>query len=224
MKVNHIRFLLLAVFLLTLTACLAGKAVKGTDQEAVLNYAEPIADHILNGIEAKDYALFSQDFTDTMKKGIDALEKANRVPSTAQLWSYMGVAYARKNEIDPAIAANLKVTELQPGNAAALRNLVLLYQQKGDMVNAATYVDQAINSVSPAAGQVYTDMVGLGVQIYQQVATAEPTNYLPVFNMARLLQQLGQTAQARALAQQALQLAGDADKPTVQQLLQTLGG
>jgi len=161
---------------------------------------------------------------DTMKKGIDALEKANRVPSTAQLWSYMGVAYARKNEIDPAIAANLKVTELQPGNAAALRNLVLLYQQKGDMVNAATYVDQAINSVSPAAGQVYTDMVGLGVQIYQQVATAEPTNYLPVLNMARLLQQLGQTEQARALAQQALQLAGDADKPTVQQLLQTLGG
>ncbi len=71
MRANHIRYLLIAVLLLTLTACLPGKAVKGTDQEAVLNYAEPIADHILNGIEAKDYALFSQDFTETMKKGID---------------------------------------------------------------------------------------------------------------------------------------------------------
>lgn len=71
MKVNHIRFLLIAVLLLILTACLPGKAVKGSDQDAVLNYAEPIADHILNGIEGKDYALFSQDFTDTMKKGID---------------------------------------------------------------------------------------------------------------------------------------------------------
>lgn len=71
MKVNSFRFLLIVVFLLSLTACLPGKAVKGTEQEAVLNYAEPIADHILNGIEVKDYALFSQDFSDTMKTGID---------------------------------------------------------------------------------------------------------------------------------------------------------
>jgi hypothetical protein len=71
MKGKLILFLLIFALLLSLTACLPGRAVKGADQEAVLTYAEPIADHILNGIEGKDYALFSQDFTDTMKKGID---------------------------------------------------------------------------------------------------------------------------------------------------------
>ncbi|HWQ04970.1 MAG TPA: hypothetical protein VN452_06410 [Longilinea sp.] len=71
MKGKLIQVFLIAILLFTITACLPGKAVKGTAQEAVLNYTEPIADNILNGIEGKDYALFSQDFTDTMKKGID---------------------------------------------------------------------------------------------------------------------------------------------------------
>lgn len=58
------------ILLLALSACLPGKGVKGADQEAVLTYVEPIADNILNGIEANDYAIFSQNFNDQMLKGI----------------------------------------------------------------------------------------------------------------------------------------------------------
>ncbi len=72
MKSRTLRFLLAAALLvLALTACLPGKAVKGDDQKAVLAYVEPIADPIFAGIENNDYALFSQDFDETMKKGID---------------------------------------------------------------------------------------------------------------------------------------------------------
>lgn len=71
MKTRTVRFLLTALILiLALTACLPGKAVKGADQEAVLVYAEPIADHILTGIETNDYALFSQDFGEQLLASI----------------------------------------------------------------------------------------------------------------------------------------------------------
>lgn len=61
------RFLLAALtLLLTLTACLPGKAVKDADQEAVLSYVEPITDQVLAGIESGDFALFSQNFNEQM--------------------------------------------------------------------------------------------------------------------------------------------------------------
>ncbi len=160
-----------------------------------------------------------------MKKGIDTLTTGGKGGYTPQLWSYLGVAYARTNNITDSIAANVKVLEMQPGNAAALRNLVLLYQQQGDLPNAALAADQAIAAVGgPAAGQVFTDMVTMGAQVYQQIATQEPTNYQPLFKLALLFQQLGQIDTARQFAQQALQLAPEADKPAVQELAQMLGG
>ncbi len=48
----------------------APKQLTGADKDAVLAYSESIADSLLTGYNDKDYAAFSKDFTDTMKKGI----------------------------------------------------------------------------------------------------------------------------------------------------------
>lgn len=106
MKAKWLRFLLVAAILsLALTACLPGKAVKGADQEAVLAYAEPLADNILNAIETDDYALFSQDFTDEMKTAIDeaAFEDLREMLST-KVGSYQSRAVSSVRDVDGTLA------------------------------------------------------------------------------------------------------------------------
>ncbi len=66
----------------------------------------------------------------------EALEKASEllrkgieeIPRSAQLYSFLGVAAARQGNLGEAVEATLKVVELQPNNAAAMRNLALNYR------------------------------------------------------------------------------------------------
>ena len=162
---------------------------------------------------------------ETMKHGIEA-NKASGRPESSSLnyYNYIGLAEARQNKADEAITSYLKVIEIQPNNAAAMRNLALLYQNKGELAEAGKYTEQALTLVGPNAGDVYTELLNTGVGIYQQLSAKEPTSYTPILKMGQLMQQLGNLDAARQLAQQALQLAPEADKPTVQQFVQAVGG
>ncbi|TLN17039.1 hypothetical protein FDZ74_07675 [bacterium] len=96
------RVLLVGILLiLTLTACLPGKGVKGADQEAVLTYTEPIADRILNGLETGDYALFSQDFNDQMLQGLteDSFQQLRDLLSS-KVGSYQSRKVSSVRDID----------------------------------------------------------------------------------------------------------------------------
>lgn len=76
MKFNRIvtlTFVLALLASLMLTAC-APKVnvvpVEGADRDAVMEYAQPQVDALLAGLTAKDYAVFSADFSDEMLKAI----------------------------------------------------------------------------------------------------------------------------------------------------------
>lgn len=101
-----LRFLpVLLILLVALSGCLAGKAVKGADQDAVLAYAEPMADNVLNAIEANDYAAFSQDFSDEMKTAIDETAFQDlREMLSGKVGSYQSRSVSSVRDVDGILA------------------------------------------------------------------------------------------------------------------------
>ncbi|HRJ56901.1 MAG TPA: DUF3887 domain-containing protein [Anaerolineales bacterium] len=80
MKKIHV--LLLIVYIASLmTACAPAETVViGEERDAVLAFSEAKTDNLLNGMNANDYAVFSQDFDAEMRNampqsGFDALKK-----------------------------------------------------------------------------------------------------------------------------------------------------
>lgn len=77
MKISIVR--LLSIFILILAAgCSATRApiiepvvLEDNERDSVLAYAQAPGENMLNGLIAGDYAQFSQDFSDTMKQGMD---------------------------------------------------------------------------------------------------------------------------------------------------------
>jgi hypothetical protein len=70
---------------LALTACAQApkpELQEGVARDAVLAYSEPMVDNLLSGLNAADYAVFSRDFTDAMKKAIPEKSLAALVAST----------------------------------------------------------------------------------------------------------------------------------------------
>lgn len=61
----------LAVLLIIfLTGCSAG-TLTGSQRDAVLVYATPMTDNLINGIASSNYQVFSKDFDDAMLKAMD---------------------------------------------------------------------------------------------------------------------------------------------------------
>ncbi len=54
---------------LTIIGCAAGaQPIEGAERDAVLAYAEPKTENLLNGFNSGDYATFSRDFDATMRQ------------------------------------------------------------------------------------------------------------------------------------------------------------
>lgn len=65
--------LLFALLLALLSACVTppAKTLEPSATDAVLSYADPMADNLLAGLKAGDYAVFSKDFGPAMLKAMD---------------------------------------------------------------------------------------------------------------------------------------------------------
>lgn len=102
MKTRNLRLFASALLILVLlTACLPGKGVKGSDQDAVLAYVEPMADAILTGIETNDYPLFSQDFNNAMLEGIpEASFQQMRELLSTKIGSYQSREVSSVRDVD----------------------------------------------------------------------------------------------------------------------------
>lgn len=73
-------FFLVLLTVVVLSGCSIFKApltetetLEGAQRDAVLTYATPKADNLIDGLVAGDYAVFSTDFSATMKQGMDQL-------------------------------------------------------------------------------------------------------------------------------------------------------
>jgi hypothetical protein len=140
---KHIRLyssanLLVCVALIGLVGCTGAnaKALQGSERDAVLAYSEPIADNLLQGMNAADYAAFSRDFNDQMKKGITQqsfqsnllttiggkLGKyvSRQVSSVSQVGSNLLVIYTAKFEQDDNVTIRLSLEQADPHHVSGL--------------------------------------------------------------------------------------------------------
>ncbi len=107
---------------------------------------------------------------DVIEGGIAAMQSSARFRPTAQMYSYLGVAYARAGRTADAIATNQKILELQPTNVIAIRNLALLYRDQGLPETALALLETNFPALSPDRVNDIVTLRQLAAQLYQDQA------------------------------------------------------
>ena len=132
--ITSLTLMLLAGVLLA--GCSRGKALTGSERDAVLAYAEPIADNLFLGLNAADYATFSRDFNDQMLQGIpeenftssllpNVMGKlgnyvSRQVDSVTQIGGNVLIIYTAKFENDDNVTVRLSLETADPHHVAGL--------------------------------------------------------------------------------------------------------
>ncbi len=119
-------FLAGILMLSIITGCSTTKTVTGTQRDEILTYADPATDSILQGMNNSDYATFSKDFDDTMKKSLSeqqfpGLEQtvigkvgkyvSRKIDSVVDLEKYYQVNYNAKFEQDEPVLVRVVFTK-----------------------------------------------------------------------------------------------------------------
>jgi tetratricopeptide (TPR) repeat protein len=108
-----------------------------------------------------------QDEVDLLESGIVAMDASPRFRPTAQMYSFLGVAYARLGNLPKAIEANLNVLRIQPNNIVAMRNLALLYRDSEQPDEALAVLEQAFALLGPEQAEDIRQLRQLAAQLYQ---------------------------------------------------------
>ncbi len=119
----------------------------GDRQKALEMYQESLA---LDKKFDQTYLLLG-DWYRTAKEWDKAAEmyaRAAELHPTVSSYTALGYSYARAGRPDKAIDANLKAYKLSPNNFEVLRNLAVLYEQKGDYATALQYAEAALQHAS----------------------------------------------------------------------------
>jgi hypothetical protein len=120
MKTTPRTLFLIAILLTVLLSACGPQAetVSGADQQALLAYAEPAAENLLQGYNAHDYATFSKDFDPAMLKSMTstAFETlyaqingkigkyvSRTVAKTDKVQGYLRVTYTAKFENEDGV-------------------------------------------------------------------------------------------------------------------------
>lgn len=137
MKRKNICVLLLAALWIGLLAACSpqAKTLIEDDREAVLEFSEAKTDNLLAGMNAGDYAMFSQDFDEAMLKAIDEAAflkmKTEReakfgqylsreVSSVIQAGDFYAVNYIAKFEKDDAVGVRVVFRIAEPHQVSGL--------------------------------------------------------------------------------------------------------
>jgi len=147
---------------------------RGEDADAEAAYRHSLS---IDPYFEQSYLLLA-DFYDRRQqsqKGVDLLEdgivKMTDHPifrPTPQMYSFLGVAYAKLGNTQGAIDANLNVVKLQPTNVGAMRNLALLYRDQGESTTALEWVDKATALLGAEQVADVKQLRTLAAQIYQE--------------------------------------------------------
>jgi hypothetical protein len=137
---SHFRNAVLAVLMLltlaiSISACSSSSTpssagLTGKDKENVLAYVDPIVDNLFAGYNSSDYAKFSKDMNETMKKSVNAdyftktingivfakIGKYNSraVDQVIQSTNYVTIVYNAKFEKDDPVVVRLSVDTAEP--------------------------------------------------------------------------------------------------------------
>lgn len=174
-----------------------------------------------------DFYEGSQEYdkaADLLKKAVATVEAVRGKAGTLQLNSFLGVALSRTGDLPGAIKAMQDVIAVQPTNLTALRNIALLYRDAGDLASAAQWITQALGQTPPEQAAELEQMRAAALDIYQALATANPSDYRYPLAIAQLLQAQGNVDAARQYGEQALALVPEAARASVEQFMASLGG
>lgn len=108
-----------------------------------------------------------QKVVDLLEGGIETMDANRRFNPTPQMYSFLGVAYARLGNIPKAIEANLQVLDLQPTNVVAMRNLALLYRDNDEPEKALAILEEAFVLLTPEQASDIRQLRQLAAQLYQ---------------------------------------------------------
>ena len=119
-----------------LAGCSGAPTLQGGDRDAVLSYAEPIADNLLQGMNGADYAAFSRDFNSQMQTAIPAGTFSSsivtniagklghylsrQVSSVSQMGGNILVIYTAKFEKDDNVTIRLSLEQTAPHHVSGL--------------------------------------------------------------------------------------------------------
>ena len=120
----------------------------------------------------------------------------------------------------------------QSSEVRRLRNLLIeLYRAEGDAASVLAQYE-ALRQIAPEDISVLNQLQALyregqnwaaAVETLRTLQGLEPENYAHPLALAQVLQQAGQPADARIFAEQALELAPEAESAQINQLLDSLG-
>jgi tetratricopeptide (TPR) repeat protein len=170
-------------------------------------------------------------------------------PQNAQAHRNLGYAYAKLGRLNEAIQENLLVLQTAPDDYLTQRNLVLLYRDSGRLDEATKQAESMLKvtpenekgiayfllgSLYAAAGKS-TEAIGAyqqagdlylqqgrpgdALQPFQAVAQLAPNDYMIHQQLATVYQQLKRYDEALAEANQALSLAPEDARQSLQQLI-----
>jgi tetratricopeptide (TPR) repeat protein len=159
-----------------------------------------------------------------LEDGVAQITALRGVTNTLNLQSYLGVALSQTGDVTGAIEAMSTIVEIQPNNAAALRNLGLLYRDAAMLEESAGMLQQAIDLTPADQVDQIAQLQGALMDVYQRAAAQSPDDYRWPMSMALLLQQQGQPDAALTLAREAMQLAPVDARAPITALVTALGG
>lgn len=103
-----------------------------------------------------------------LEDGLAKMRESRRHTEPASMYSYLGVAQSRTGDVEGAIASNLRVLELAPGNTGAMRNLLLLYREAGQFEEALKWGEQTIAATDPARTNEILQMRQIMADMFSQ--------------------------------------------------------
>ena len=115
----------------------------------------------------------SEESVALLEDGLVKLRASPRHHETAAMYSYLGVAQSRTGDVDGALASNLKVLDLAPGNVGAMRNLTLLYRETGENEEAIHWGEETLAATDPARTNEVLQLRQLLAELYQQTGDTD---------------------------------------------------
>ena len=163
------------------------------------------------------------------------LQQLELAPCNTQAHTALGYAQSRLGKTEQAIETNLAGIKCIANSTSRKtlqfhRNLTILYQQQGDPESA---LEHARNTALAAGNNVSSLLdaarllASLGAvddiyRVAQQMSTLEIKKWGQLRDLAVLFSQTGHPAEGLTFAQQALELAPDSKKQSVEELIATL--
>ncbi len=195
---------------------------RGAGDEAISQMADAVR------LEPKDAALAVRAGEMSLATGrreiaADYAERAIRLePKLSSAWALRGRCFLQMNQPDRALADLQRAVELAPGSSDLLLEMATIYRQRGQSARCLTSIYHLLDTYRPGEEpQSVLVMQGLtlmdlsrpqqATEAFLAAIPRGPANADLYFYLAQSYSASGQTADARAAAQQALAVNGAHD-------------